>query len=55
MDKGKLSVALRNPSDPRVIAGIPDMNSTALTDTKVRSEVQVLRQKGPIKIEGAKQ
>jgi pilus assembly protein CpaB len=54
MDKGKLSVALRNPSDPRVIAGIPDMNSTALTDTKVRGEVQVLRQKGPIKIEGPK-
>jgi len=54
MDKGKLSVALRNPSDPRVVAGIPDMLSTALTDTKVRGEVQILRQKGPIKIEGAK-
>ncbi|MCS6899622.1 MAG: Flp pilus assembly protein CpaB [Myxococcales bacterium] len=55
MDKGKLSVVLRNPSDPRVIAGIPDMNSSALTDTKTRSEVQVIRQKGPIKIEGPKQ
>lgn len=55
MDKGKLSVALRNSSDPRVIAGIQDMNSTALTDTKVRGEVQVIRQKGPIKIEGPKQ
>ena len=54
MDKGKLSVALRNPSDPRVVAGIPDMLSTALTDTKVRGEVQILRQKGPVKIEGAK-
>ena len=54
VDKGKLNVALRNPSDPRVIAGIPDMLSTALTDTKVRGEVQTLRQKGPVKIEGAK-
>jgi pilus assembly protein CpaB len=54
VDKGKLNVALRNPSDPRVVAGIPDMLSTALTDTKVRSEVQTLRQKGPVKIEGAK-
>jgi pilus assembly protein CpaB len=54
MDKGKLSVALRNPSDPRVMAGIPDMNSSALTDTKVRTEVQATRQKGPLKIEGPK-
>jgi pilus assembly protein CpaB len=54
MDKGKLSVALRNPSDPRVMAGIPDMNSSALTDTKVRTEVQATRQKGPLKLEGPK-
>jgi pilus assembly protein CpaB len=54
MDKGKLSVALRNPSDPRVMAGIPDMNSSALTDTKVRTEVQATRQKGPLKLEGSK-
>lgn len=55
VDKGKLSVALRNSSDPRVVTGIQDMNSSALTDTKARYEVQVIRQKGPVKIEGPKQ
>ena len=50
-DKGKLSVALRNPTDPRTVVGIPDMMSTTLTDTRVRTEVQTIRQKGPTKIE----
>lgn len=51
MDKGKLSVALRNPSDPRTIVGIPDMLSSTLTDTKARSDVQATRQRGPVRIE----
>ena len=53
VDKGKLSVALRNPSDPRTVVGIPDMMSSTLTDTKVRTEVQTIRQRGPAKIEFA--
>lgn len=52
IDKGRLSVALRNPGDPRVVEGIPDMLSTALSDTRVRSEVQKTRRSGPIKLEG---
>jgi pilus assembly protein CpaB len=52
IDKGKLSVALRNPGDPRVQEGAPDMSSAALSDTKTRSEVQKTRRAGPIKLEG---
>lgn len=55
VDKGKLSVALRNPSDPRVVEGIPDMISTALSDNKTRTEVQRTRRTGPVKLEGQKQ
>jgi pilus assembly protein CpaB len=51
VDKGKLSVALRNPEDPRVVEGLPDMSSTALVDTKVRTEVQRTRRSGPVKLE----
>lgn len=54
VDKGRLSVALRNPGDPRVIEGLPDMQSTALGDTKVRTEVQKTRRAVPVKLEGGK-
>lgn len=50
VDKGRLSVALRNPEDPRVQEGIPDMSSTALVDTKARTEVQRIRRSGPVQI-----
>lgn len=50
VDKGQLTVALRNPDDQRVAEGIPDMSSTALTDTKVREAVQKVRT-GPIRLE----
>lgn len=49
VEKGKLSVALRNPDDQRVIDGIPDMSSTALTDLKAREEVQKIRT-GPVRL-----
>jgi pilus assembly protein CpaB len=48
-EKGKLSVALRNPDDQRVVEGIVDMSSTTLTDTKARAEVQNIR-KGPVRL-----
>lgn len=55
VDKGKLSVALRNPSDPRIVEGATDLPSSALSDTKTRTEVQKTRRSGPIKLEGSKQ
>ncbi len=48
-EKGKLSVALRNPEDQRIVEAIPDMNSTALTDVKVREDVQRGRT-GPVRL-----
>lgn len=51
-EKGTLVVALRNPSDQRILDGIPDMSSTALQDKEVRSAVQKSRgAKGPVKLE----
>ncbi len=35
-EKGKLTVALRNPEDPRTAQSIPDMPSTNLFDVKLR-------------------
>jgi pilus assembly protein CpaB len=37
LEKGRLSVAIRNPQDQRVISEIPDMKSAALFDTLARS------------------
>jgi pilus assembly protein CpaB len=51
-EKGKLGVAVRNPDDQRIVEGIPDMQSSALTDTKARSEVQGMR-KGPVRLKGS--
>ncbi len=53
MEKGILTVALRNPDDVRVTEGMTDISSTALSDTKTRKEVQSVRRSGPVKIEGA--
>jgi pilus assembly protein CpaB len=53
MDKGKLSVALRNPDDVRVTEGMADMSSSALIDTKARNQVQGIRRAGPQRIEGS--
>lgn len=50
VEKGEITVALRNPDDQRIAEGIPDMSSSALTDTKVREAVQNIRT-GPVKLE----
>ncbi len=51
-DKGELMVALRNPTDQRVLEGIPEMNSTALTDKEVLKTLQGARSKArPIRLE----
>jgi pilus assembly protein CpaB len=39
-DKGRLSIALRNPDDVRVTDGIADLSSKILTDPKDRKSVQ---------------
>lgn len=54
-EKGAITVALRNPDDVRVTEGMNDMNSSALSDTKARTQVQGIRRAGPVKIEGAPQ
>ncbi len=55
-EKGRLSVALRNPDDQRVTEGIPDMASTALFDSHARLEIQNMRHastsaSGPVKLQ----
>ncbi|GAC1364552.1 MAG: hypothetical protein NVS3B10_11710 [Polyangiales bacterium] len=57
-EKGRLSVALRNPDDVHTTEGIADLTSSALTDSKARKVVQDLRktqQSGPISLGAAKQ
>lgn len=51
VEKGHISVALRNPDDVRISEGLTDMSSTALTDTKARTAVQSVRKSGPIRLE----
>jgi len=56
VERGRISVAVRNPNDVRVTEGISDMTSSAVTDSKTRSEVQSIRKTGgasaPIKLDG---
>lgn len=40
LERGRLSVAVRNPDDPTIQTDIPDMKASALLDTKVRADVQ---------------
>ena len=51
VEKGKLSVALRNPDDQRVVEGIPDMPASALIDRAAREKVQSIRRSGPVRLE----
>jgi pilus assembly protein CpaB len=51
VEKGTLTVALRNPDDVRVTEGMNDLSSSALVDSKRRGEVQSVRRTGPVKIE----
>lgn len=56
-EKGRLSVALRNPDDVRETEGISDVPSTALADVQTRGQVQGVRTKqptGPVKVEAEK-
>jgi pilus assembly protein CpaB len=53
-EKGHLSVAVRNPDDARVIDGLPDMPSSALFDSKSRTDLQKPRRTaaaGPTRID----
>jgi pilus assembly protein CpaB len=51
-ERGRLSVAVRPPSDPSTVADLPDLKSSALLDTKVRAEVQRHQHHaGPVRIE----
>jgi pilus assembly protein CpaB len=55
VEKGKISVALRNPDDVKITEGVADLNSTLLTDSKTRKTVQDYRKapSGPIKLPSA--
>jgi pilus assembly protein CpaB len=55
-EKGKLSVALRNPDDVRITEGLADLSSTALADVQTRGQVQSVRKtgSGPVKVEAEK-
>ncbi len=55
-EKGRLMVALRNPSDQGVSEGIPDMPSSALADKTIREKIQANRKAsgGPVKLEAVK-
>jgi pilus assembly protein CpaB len=39
-EKGRLSVAVRNPDDQRVVDQVPDMSVAAIFDTKTRAAIQ---------------
>jgi pilus assembly protein CpaB len=51
VEKGRLSVALRNPDDVRTTEGLADLTSSTLTDSKTRANVQGGRKSGPIRLE----
>lgn len=52
-ERGRLSVAVRPPSDPGTLDDLPDLKSSALLDTKVRADVQrrPTAPSGPVRIE----
>lgn len=41
VEKGRISVAVRNAADHRVASDVPDMNETALLDSQARARVQL--------------
>lgn len=55
MDKGRISVALRNPDDVRITEGLTELTSAALSDERKRREVQEIRRpigsNRPVKID----
>lgn len=54
-EKGRISVALRNPDDVKLTDGLADLNSELLTDSKTRKTVQSFRMAptGPVKLPSA--
>lgn len=53
-ERGRLSVAVRPPSDPGTLDDLPDLKASALLDTKVRQDVQRRpASQGPVRIEAA--
>lgn len=57
LERGRLSVAVRNPNDPSIQEELPDMKVSALLDSKARADVQRPSGRtatlGPTRIQGA--
>jgi len=55
LERGRLSVALRPPTDPGTVDDLPDLKTSALRDTKARAELQrrPSAPQGPVRIEAA--
>ena len=55
LDRGRLTVALRNPGDLRVTDGMSDLTGSALVESTSRKAIQNIRQSvasdGPIRLE----
>ena len=53
MEKGKLTVVIRNPDDQKIGENPPDLSASALGDTKQRVQVQSNRRRAgmPTKLE----
>ena len=50
MQKGKLTVVIRNPDDQKVAETPPDLSATTLEDSQKRQVIQRSR-RGPVKLE----
>ena len=55
IERGRLSVAVRPPTDPGTVDDLPDLKASALRDTKVRADLQrrPSAPQGPVRIETA--
>ena len=55
LERGRLSVAVRPPSDPGTVDDLPDLKASALRDTKVRADLQRRPSSppGPVRIEAS--
>jgi pilus assembly protein CpaB len=53
MEKGKLTVVVRNPDDQKIAETPPDLTPATLSDTQKRQAVQSVRRRGngPVKLE----
>ena len=55
LERARLSVAVRPPSDPGTVDDLPDLKASALRDTKVRADLQrrPSTPPGPVRIEAS--